>query len=105
MKRVVVPALVALALQMAAGGVFAWVSDAAYGSPRRIDEALEMPLTWMGLVIAGPLALSFATTAAFRSLRYARLALALPVVFLLCLPLMLISAFVTFTLAAVRGWC
>ena len=105
MKRVVVLAFAAIVLQVAAGVLFAWISQASYGHPRRLDETLELPLTWMGLVLAGPLALSFATAAAFRSLRYARTALALPVVFFLCLPLMLISAFVTFTLVSVRGWC
>ena len=105
MKRVVVLAFVALGLQVAAGAVFGWISHAAYGHPRRLDEELELPLTWMGLVLAGPLALSFAAAAAFLSLRYARLVLALPVVLFLCLPLMLIGALVTFTLASVRGWC
>ena len=105
MRRVLLLVLAALVLQAAAGALFAWVSDAAYGSPRRLDEALELPLTWIGLVVAGPVALGCATAAAFRSLRCVRLALAVPAVFLLCLPPMLIGALVTFTLACVRGWC
>lgn len=105
MRRVLLLVLVTLVLQVAAGALFAWVSDASYGAPRRLDEALELPLTWMGLVLAGPLALSFAAAAAFRSLRRMRVVLAVPVVLFLCLPLMLIGALVTFTLACVRGWC
>ena len=105
MKRALLLVLVAFALQAAACALFVAMSEAAYGGPRRLAEALELPLTWTGLVVAGPLALGCATTAAYLALRRARLVFALPVVSLLCLPALLIGAVATFTLACQRGWC
>ena len=105
MKRALLLAFVALALQVGAGLLFGWISEAAYQTPRRLDEAMELPLTWTGLVFAGPVALSCATLATQHLLQRVRLAHAVPAVLLLCVPPMLVGTLVTFALACVAGWC
>lgn len=86
-----------------AGG-FWWISSAAYAVPRALSEGLELPLTFAGLVVGGPLALLLAAAGVFRALRHSRLWIGLPCVLLLGVPALLVSVLFSYTLACVRGW-
>ena len=105
MKGAFALALIALLLQVGAGLGFWWISTAAYGAPRTLPESMELPLTYAGLVVAGPLAVICAAWGACRMLQRTRPWLGVPAVALLCLPAMLVGVAVTFTLAGVQGWC
>ena len=105
MRRALGLFLLALVLQAGAGLGFWWISSAAYEPPRALAEDLELPLTFAGLVLAGPLALLCASWSAARWLHRVRTWIALPAVLLLCLPVMVVGVAVTFTLACVRSWC
>jgi len=74
MKLAFLLSLAALALQAAAGAGFWWLSDAAYGPGRWLDESWELPLTYAGLCLAGPLALACASWATARWLSIRALA-------------------------------
>jgi hypothetical protein len=104
-KRALTLVLIALLLQIGAGLGFWWISNSAYRTPRTLSESLELPLTYAGLVLAGPLAVTCAAWAACRMLHLVRPWLALPAVLVLCLPAMFVGVLASFVLAGVRGWC
>lgn len=96
--------VVALLLQMITIDGFAWLSEAAYGKPRLLAEALELPLTYIGLVLAGPLALVVVTRATFLFWRRTRLWVAIPCSVLVCLPSLTVAMLFTHSLLCIRNW-
>ena len=104
MKRAWLCLVVALVLQVGTLDGYAWLCEAAYGTPRTVGEELELPLTYVGLVLAGPLAMLCAAGATFLFLRRARPWLALPCVVLLCLPALTMAVLCTHVLGCVRCW-
>ncbi|MBM3963109.1 MAG: hypothetical protein FJ306_14605 [Planctomycetes bacterium] len=103
MKRACLLALAAHVLQLAMADLFAWTWEAGYGEPRRIDEDLEGSLTFVGLVLGGPLATALAAVAVYCAQRttvspWPRAAIAA-----LAFPLLLVGAFATHVLLCVAG--
>ena len=94
----------ALLLQVATLDGFLWLCEAAYGERRTIEERHELPLTFAGLALAGPLALLCATAATFLFLRRARPWFAVPCVVLFCVPSVTAALLFTHVLGCVRNW-
>lgn len=72
MKRALLFLAAALALQLAMLDGFAALWENAYGEPRSIDEALEVPLNGLALVVGGPLSMLLVALALYRALRVLR---------------------------------
>ncbi|MBM3960622.1 MAG: hypothetical protein FJ306_01775 [Planctomycetes bacterium] len=103
MKRSFLLVLAALVLQLAMADLFAWTWEAGYGEPRSIDEALEGPLTFFGLVLGGPLATTFAAVAVYCAQRSPRPPWARAGFAALAFPLLLVGGFATHVLLCVAG--
>ncbi|HET6611424.1 MAG TPA: hypothetical protein VFG83_05525 [Kofleriaceae bacterium] len=85
-------ALVIAGLVVAAGEVFAirWIYLASFGTRRRISPSLDLPLGHAALWAFGLIGMVLSMSATYRLLRYGRLWLAVPLVLLVCLPLLVI---------------
>jgi hypothetical protein len=103
-KHAVLLLVLALLCETATLDAFAWLCEAAYGKPRTVAEPFELPLTYAGLVVAGPLALLCALASIFLFWRRARAWLALPCIALLCFPALTVATLFTHVLGCVRNW-
>jgi hypothetical protein len=101
--RFLVLLLGALAAQAAMLDGFAWLWERAYGEPRALDEALELPLTWAGLALGGPLALVLGSTAVYTALRRVRSVALRAALLLLATPSLLAATLTTHVLLALAG--
>lgn len=105
MKRSLFLGILAWVLQAGVALGLCLLAEAAYRSPRRISEAWELPLTDLGLIVAGPLAAACAAWATFRILQRVRPSFAVPLVGLLCVPPLFAGVLATFALCCVKGLC
>jgi hypothetical protein len=94
---------VTLVLELAMLDGFAALWENAYGEPRGIDEASELPLTYVALVCGGPLALLCGACSCYFAFRALRLRW-LRALFAACAwPTLLIAASATHLLFALAG--
>ncbi|MBL8897537.1 MAG: hypothetical protein JNM84_07915 [Planctomycetes bacterium] len=103
MKLFLVLLLGALAAQAAMLDGLAWLWESAYREPRVLDEALELPLTWTGLALGGPLALALGSTAIYAALRRARSFALRAALVVLVTPSLLAATLTTHVLLALAG--
>lgn len=103
MKAIALLALLAITLQVAMLDGFGWLWETAYGEPRELAEAHELPLTLLGLAAGGPIALTLIASAIYLALRRARRLWSRGLLVLLLAPSLLIAVLTSHVLLCVCG--
>jgi hypothetical protein len=95
--------LAGMTAQMAMLDGFGWLWETAYGEPRAIAEANELPLTLLGLAAGGPVALTLVASSIYLALRRARRLWSRALLVVLLTPNLLVAALATHVLLCVGG--